>query len=96
MATKAQIIETMARCLHEHMWPNAPWESMDHEYRKTIIEQESKTLDAAFPLIQAALAEQVRFTDADWREYQAIPDQGYSRRHWLDHRAARLIEGVTL
>lgn len=53
-------------------------------------------LDAAFPLIQEALAEQVRFTDADWREYQAIPDQGYSHRHWLDHRAARLIEGATL
>lgn len=27
-------------------------------------------------------------TDADWREYQSIPEQGYSHRDWLEQRFA--------
>ena len=26
-----------------------------------------------------------RFTDAQWREFQNMPEQGYSHRHWLEH-----------
>lgn len=27
-------------------------------------------------------------TDSEWREFQAIPDQGYSHRAWVDARIA--------
>jgi hypothetical protein len=27
-----------------------------------------------------------RITDAEWREYQAIPGQGYSHRYWIESR----------
>lgn len=30
-------------------------------------------------------AREFRFTDAQWREYQSIPEQGYSHRHHLEH-----------
>jgi hypothetical protein len=29
-------------------------------------------------------SENTALTDAEWREFQAIPDQGYSHRHWVD------------
>lgn len=25
-------------------------------------------------------------TDAEWREFQSIPEQGYSHRHWVDYK----------
>lgn len=28
-------------------------------------------------------------TDEEWREFQAIPDQGYSHRHWVNHKIAK-------
>jgi hypothetical protein len=27
-----------------------------------------------------------KLTDAQWREFQDIPEQGYSHRHWVDER----------
>lgn len=27
----------------------------------------------------------VQITDAEWRAFQSIPDQGYSHRAWLDN-----------
>lgn len=58
------------------------------------------TIEAALPHLEAALEAALRakiaadlaFTDKEWAEYQAIPDQGYSHRHWLDQRAARIAE----
>jgi len=38
----------------------------------------SPSLDVVFrPDVQA-------LTDAEWREFQSIPEQGYSHRHWVD------------
>lgn len=48
------------------------------------------------PVVSAAAREEIAralvFSDAEWREYQAIPDQGYSHRAWLDARAARIVK----
>lgn len=30
-----------------------------------------------------------RFTDAEWRAYQRLPDQGMSHRHWLESVVSR-------
>lgn len=30
-------------------------------------------------------------TDAEWREFQSIPDQGYSHRAWIDARIAERV-----
>lgn len=37
-------------------------------------------------LDESVPADEFKFTDAQWREYQAIPDQGYSHRHWIEHQ----------
>lgn len=36
-----------------------------------------------------------RFTNAQWREYQQIPDQGYSHRHWIEHQVNEWAARVT-
>lgn len=28
----------------------------------------------------------LKLTDVEWRDFQAIPDQGYSHRAWVDHK----------
>lgn len=33
-----------------------------------------------------------RITDEEWREFQSIPDQGYSHRAWVDCRLQQRIE----
>ena len=33
-----------------------------------------------------------RITDAEWKAYQQIPDQGYSHRGWLDHLIAERLD----
>lgn len=30
--------------------------------------------------------DEFKFTDEQWRAYQAIPDQGYSHRGWLEYQ----------
>lgn len=35
--------------------------------------------------------EGVDFTDEEWREYQSIPEQGYSHRGWLNHRNRKVM-----
>lgn len=35
--------------------------------------------------------EALAITDAEWREFQAIPEQGYSHRHWVDARIAERV-----
>ena len=35
--------------------------------------------------------EGVDFTDDEWREYQSIPEQGYSHRDWLDQRNRKVM-----
>ena len=45
---------------------------------------ENAALKAAQPVVP-------KLTDAEWREFQAIPDQGYSHRAWVD---ARITERV--
>ena len=32
-----------------------------------------------------------KITDAEWQEFQAIPDQGYSHRSWVDARIAERV-----
>lgn len=32
-----------------------------------------------------------KLTDAEWQEFQAIPDQGYSHRAWVDARIAERV-----
>ena len=34
----------------------------------------------------ATPADETALTDEEWREFQAIPDQGYSHRGWVDAR----------
>lgn len=59
----------------------------------------ARTGDLMVPLpeveraVRERVAAELAFTDAEWREYQAIPDQGYSHRAWLDDRAARIARG---
>lgn len=36
---------------------------------------------------------QFRFTDEQWADYQALPDQGYSHRRWLEHTFNRWMNG---
>lgn len=36
-----------------------------------------------------------RFTNAQWREYQQIPVQGYSHRHWIEHQVNEWATRVT-
>ena len=31
------------------------------------------------------MTEKAQITDAEWRAFQSIPDQGYSHRAWLDN-----------
>lgn len=31
-------------------------------------------------------------TDKEWREFQAIPEQGYSHRYWVNYRIQERIE----
>lgn len=33
-------------------------------------------------------------TDAEWREFQSIPDQGYSHRHWVNCAIARRLDAL--
>lgn len=33
-------------------------------------------------------------TDAEWAQFQQIPEQGYSHRHWLDRRNAQALSPV--
>jgi hypothetical protein len=37
-----------------------------------------------------------RITDEEWREFQAIPEQGYSHRYWIESRliASRLNSAI--
>lgn len=35
--------------------------------------------------------EGIDFTDDEWREYQSIPEQGYSHRHWLNQRNRKVM-----
>lgn len=35
--------------------------------------------------------EALAITDAEWREFQAIPEQGYSHRHWVDARIGERV-----
>ena len=35
-----------------------------------------------------------RLTDAEWREFQSIPDQGYSHRGWIDHRIQQRLDAL--
>lgn len=35
-----------------------------------------------------------RLTDTEWREYQNIPEQGYSHRAWIDHKIAERLQAV--
>jgi hypothetical protein len=37
----------------------------------------------------------VDLTDAEWREFQSIPEQGYSHRHWVNHKIAQRLEAVS-
>lgn len=47
---------------------------------------------------------EIRLTDEQWRDFQNIPDQGYSHRAWIDHKlaqaeargAARAAEAIAL
>lgn len=29
-----------------------------------------------------------KLTDNEWRDFQSIPEQGYSHRHWIDYHIA--------
>ena len=51
-----------------------------------LAERDRQVAEQAGERIAAALV----LTDAEWREFQQIPDQGYSHRAWLDARAARI------
>lgn len=31
-------------------------------------------------------------TSSEWRDFQSIPDQGYSHRAWVDHKIAQRVE----
>lgn len=33
-------------------------------------------------------------SDGEWREFQNIPDQGYSHRHWVDHKIALRVSAA--
>lgn len=33
-------------------------------------------------------------TNAEWREYQDIPEQGYSHRHWVDYKIAERVRAA--
>lgn len=33
--------------------------------------------------------------DAEWRAFQAIPDQGFSRRAWVDAKIGQRVQAVT-
>lgn len=43
--------------------------------------------------VRARVAAELRFSDAEWREYQNLPELGYPHRAWLDSRAARIAKG---
>ncbi|MEV8338509.1 hypothetical protein [Leucobacter sp. NPDC077196] len=49
---------------------------------------------AAFP--ELATTSKFRFTDAQWREYQALPEQGYSNRQHLEHVVNQWIRGEAI
>lgn len=42
----------------------------------------------AFDIIAADGKGAEPLTDAEWRDFQNIPDQGYSHRHWVDRKIA--------
>ena len=55
-------------------------------FDRWLAERDRQVAEQAGERIAAALV----LTDAEWREFQQIPDQGYSHRAWLDARAARI------
>jgi hypothetical protein len=36
----------------------------------------------------------IKLTDAEWRQFQAIPEQGYSHRAWIDARIGERVADV--
>lgn len=49
----------------------------------------------AFEMIAAAGHGAEPLTDAEWREFQNIPEQGYSRRTWVDKQIAKRVAAAT-
>lgn len=49
----------------------------------------------AFEMIAAAGHGAEPLTDAEWREFQAIPEQGYSHRTWVDRQIAKRVAAAT-
>lgn len=66
-------------------WNGAP-NSIQIEYRNL-----ARAAVAAYLAVSQPVAQ--KLTDAEWQEFQAIPDQGYSHRAWVD---ARIAEHVTV
>ena len=40
------------------------------------------------------MTEPTEITDAEWRYFQAIPEQGYSHRGWVDARIRERVENL--
>lgn len=49
----------------------------------------------AFEMIAAAGHGAEPLTDAEWREFQNIPEQGYSHRTWVDKQIAKRVAAAT-
>lgn len=49
----------------------------------------------AFELIAAAGHGAEPLSDAEWREFQNIPEQGYSHRTWVDRQIAKRVAAAT-
>lgn len=64
---------------------------LDERHRQPM-ELDYKAAQAAVTAYLAvAQPEAQKLTDAEWQEFQAIPDQGYSHRAWVDARIAERV-----
>lgn len=95
------LIDSVAHDIVEHRWPHVDAEVFE-ELRQAHLDLAEKIVTEVLAALSAHSSERFAFTDAEWREYQAMPEQGYSHRgkleffvnRWLSAHPAEAIEAA--
>jgi len=77
------LIDSVAHDIVEHRWPHVDAEAFE-ELRQAHLDLAEKIVTEVLAALSAHPGERFAFTDAEWREYQAMPEQGYSHRGKLE------------
>lgn len=68
----------------------ASYEVAASESSYKLAEAQSEEVEPASEVPEVPL----ELTSEEWREFQAIPEQGYSHRAWVDHKIAQRVEAA--